>query len=71
MEIAAMTRANLDTQNLLITKTTPSQTMNDHITTDHTFRNTVRRNTRELARLRAPPPTRSRKSNHKLEPRYH
>jgi hypothetical protein len=35
MEIAAMKRANLDTQNLLTTKTTPSQTMNDHISTDH------------------------------------
>jgi hypothetical protein len=27
MEIAAMKRANLDTQNILITKTTPAQTM--------------------------------------------
>jgi hypothetical protein len=35
MEIAAMKRANLDTQNLLTTKTTPAQTMNDHRTTDH------------------------------------
>jgi hypothetical protein len=35
MEIAAMKRANLDTQNILTTKTTPSQTMNDHITTAH------------------------------------
>jgi hypothetical protein len=33
MEIAAMKRANLDTQNLLTTKTTPAQTMNDHRTT--------------------------------------
>jgi hypothetical protein len=56
MEIAAMKRANLDTHNLLTTKTTHTQTMNDH---------------RELARLRAPPPTRSRKSNHNLEPRHH
>jgi hypothetical protein len=35
MEIAAMKRANLDTQNLLTTKTTPDQTMNDHIKTAH------------------------------------
>jgi hypothetical protein len=33
MEIAAMKRANLDTQNILTTKTTPAQTMNDHIST--------------------------------------
>jgi hypothetical protein len=30
MEIAAMKRANMDTQNLLTKKTTPTQTMNDH-----------------------------------------
>jgi hypothetical protein len=30
-----MKRANLDTQNLLTTKTTPAQTMKDHRTTDH------------------------------------
>jgi hypothetical protein len=30
MEIAAMKRANMDTQNLLTTKTAPIQTMNDH-----------------------------------------
>jgi hypothetical protein len=35
IEIAAMKRANLDTTNLLTTKTTPAQTMNDHITTSH------------------------------------
>jgi hypothetical protein len=35
MEIAAMKRANLDTQNILTTKTTPAQTMNDHRTTAH------------------------------------
>jgi hypothetical protein len=35
MEIAAMKRANLDTQNLLTTKTTPAQTINDHRTTAH------------------------------------
>jgi hypothetical protein len=35
MEIAAMKRANLDTQNLLTTKTTHAQTMNDHRTTVH------------------------------------
>jgi hypothetical protein len=35
MEIAAMKRANLDTQNLLTTKTTPAHTMNDHRTTAH------------------------------------
>jgi exonuclease VII large subunit len=35
MEIAAMKRANLDTQNLLTTKMTPAQTMNDHRTTSH------------------------------------
>jgi hypothetical protein len=35
MEIAAMKRANLDTQHLLTTKTTPAQTMNDHRTTTH------------------------------------
>jgi hypothetical protein len=33
MEIAAMKRSNLDTQNLLTTKTTPSLRMNDHIIT--------------------------------------
>jgi hypothetical protein len=30
MEIAALKRANLNTQNLLTTKTTPAQTMSDH-----------------------------------------
>jgi hypothetical protein len=35
MEIAAMKRANLDTQNLLTTKTTPAQTTNDHKSTAH------------------------------------
>jgi hypothetical protein len=35
MEIAAMIRANLGTQHLLTTKTTPAQTMNDHRTTVH------------------------------------
>jgi hypothetical protein len=30
-----MKRANLDTQNLLTTKTTPAQTMSDHRSTDH------------------------------------
>jgi hypothetical protein len=35
MEIAAMKRANLDTQNLLTTKTTPAQTMNDNRSTAH------------------------------------
>jgi hypothetical protein len=35
MEIAAMKRANMDKQNLLTTKTTPAQTMNDHRTTAH------------------------------------
>jgi hypothetical protein len=35
MEIAAMKRANLDTQNMLTTKTTPTQTMNDHRSTAH------------------------------------
>jgi hypothetical protein len=30
MEMAPMKRANLDTQNLLTTNTTPTQTMNDH-----------------------------------------
>jgi hypothetical protein len=30
-----MKRANLDTQNILTTKTTPAQTMNDHRSTDH------------------------------------
>jgi hypothetical protein len=35
MEIAAMKRANLDTHNLLTTKTTPAQTMNDHRSTAH------------------------------------
>jgi hypothetical protein len=35
MEIAAMKRAILDTQNMLTTKTTPTQTMNDHRTTAH------------------------------------
>jgi hypothetical protein len=35
MEIAAMKRSNLETQNLLKTKTTPAQKMNDHRTTAH------------------------------------
>jgi hypothetical protein len=35
MEIAALKRANLDTQNLLTTKTTPAQTMSDHRSTAH------------------------------------
>jgi hypothetical protein len=35
MEITAMKRANLDTQNRLTTKTTPAQKMNDHRTTAH------------------------------------
>jgi hypothetical protein len=35
MEIAALKRAQLDTQNLLITKTTPAQTMSDRISTAH------------------------------------
>jgi hypothetical protein len=35
MKIAAMKRAKLDTQNILTTKTTPAQTMNDHRTTAH------------------------------------
>jgi hypothetical protein len=37
MEIAAIKWANMDTQNLLTTKTAPAQTMNDHRTsTDFT-----------------------------------
>jgi hypothetical protein len=35
MEIAALKRANLDTQNILTTKTTPAQTMSDHRSTAH------------------------------------
>jgi hypothetical protein len=35
MEIAAMKQANLDTQNILTTKTTPAHTMNNHRTTSH------------------------------------
>jgi hypothetical protein len=35
IEIAALKRANLDTQNLLTTKNTPAQTMSDHISTAH------------------------------------
>jgi hypothetical protein len=35
MEIAAMKRANLDTQNILTTNTTPTQTMNEHRSTAH------------------------------------
>jgi hypothetical protein len=35
MEIAALKRANLDTQNMLTTKTTPAQKMFDHRSTDH------------------------------------
>jgi hypothetical protein len=35
MEIVAMQRANLDTNNLLTTKTTPAQTMNNHRSTAH------------------------------------
>jgi hypothetical protein len=35
MEIVYMKRANLDTQHLLTTKTTPAQTINDHRTTAH------------------------------------
>jgi hypothetical protein len=35
MEIVALKRANLDTQNLLTTKTTPEQKMSDHRSTAH------------------------------------
>jgi hypothetical protein len=35
MEIAAMKRSHLDTQNLLTTNTTPVQTMSDHRSTAH------------------------------------
>jgi hypothetical protein len=35
MEIAGMKRASLDTQNLLTTKTTPAQIINDHRKTAH------------------------------------
>jgi hypothetical protein len=35
MDIAALKRTNLDTHNLLTTKTTPSQTMSDHRSTAH------------------------------------
>jgi hypothetical protein len=35
MEIAAMKRANMDTQNLLTTKKTPTQTINDHVISAH------------------------------------
>jgi hypothetical protein len=35
VEIAAMKRANLDTQNLLTTKTTPAEKINDYIITAH------------------------------------
>jgi hypothetical protein len=35
MEIAALKRDNLETQNLLTTKTTPAQTMSDHRSTAH------------------------------------
>jgi hypothetical protein len=35
MEIVAMKLANLDTQNILTTKTTPAQKMNYHRTTAH------------------------------------
>jgi hypothetical protein len=35
MEIAGTKRANLDTQNLLTTKTTPAQTMSNHRSTAH------------------------------------
>jgi hypothetical protein len=35
MEITATKRANIDTQNLLTTNTTPAQTMNDHRTASH------------------------------------
>jgi hypothetical protein len=35
MEITVMKRANLDSHNILITKTTPAQTMNDHRSTAH------------------------------------
>jgi hypothetical protein len=35
MEVAALKRANLDTQHLLTTNTTPAQTMSDHRSTAH------------------------------------
>jgi hypothetical protein len=35
MEITAMKRANMDTHNLITTKTAPTQTMNDHRTSTH------------------------------------
>jgi hypothetical protein len=37
MEIAAMKWASMDTYNLLTTKTTPTQTMNDHRISAHYF----------------------------------
>jgi hypothetical protein len=35
MEIAATTKTHMDTQHLIMTKTTPTQTMNDHRTSAH------------------------------------
>jgi hypothetical protein len=35
MEISVLKRSSLDTQNMLTTKTTPAQTMSDHISTAH------------------------------------
>jgi hypothetical protein len=51
MKIAAMKRANLDTKNILTTKTTPAQTMSDHRSTAHFNAMTKPSDTR----LRAPP----------------
>jgi hypothetical protein len=76
MEIAAMKRANLDTQNLLTTKTTPAQTMSDHRSTAHF--NAI---TKPLDTLFNGTPenwpafehhhtNRSRESKHKLQPRH-
>jgi hypothetical protein len=77
MEIAAMKRANLDTHNILATKTTPAQTMNDRRTT--AYFNAMNKPSEKMfdgtpenwSAFGTPPPTRSLKSNHKLEPRHH
>jgi hypothetical protein len=69
MEIAATKRANLDTQHLLTTKTTPYN--RSFQCDDQTFRNTLQRNTGELTGIPTPPPKRIPKPNHRLESRYH
>jgi hypothetical protein len=74
MEIAAMKRANLDTQHILTTKTIPTQKISDHRSTAHFNAmtkplDTLFNGTTDNS-FQAPPSNRIRKANHKVEPRH-